>query len=299
MARVVLTKTMARNRLHPVLAGVYAYEWDIEQHKSGGPTFSPPFLTPGKNRVERKLKILVAADKPGGIAMPVSLPEDEYELLWVSDRGSLLNALRQDDFDIVLLQSQRLDSEILKVARELASYGGAVPLIVVSSPVAGWLAAKALEAKIEAGAAGTIDSRLLQNCGVRLIENTRPQKANKQKVTGIFHPGIRRALQLIHSEYSRKLSVKQIARAACMSQRHFFRTFRKAVGLCPVEYLNRVRIEMAKEKLRQQYSVVETALAVGFGSVSYFGRVFKKFEGVSPTVYRRRAMRRGNGTIVQ
>ena len=272
MALVVLTKTAARSGLHPELPGVYAYEWDIEQQKSVGPTFSHPFLTPGNNRVERKLKILVAADKPGEITAAVSLPEDEYELLWVSERGSLLHTLRQEDFDIVLLQSQRLDSEIVKVARELGSYAGAVPLIVVSLPVAGWPAAK---------------------------ENTRPRRATKRKINGIFHPGIRRALQLIHSEYGRKLSVKQIARAACMSQRHFFRTFRKAVGLCPVEYLNRVRVEMAKEKLRQQYSVVETALAVGFGSVSYFGRVFKKLEGVSPTAYRRRAMRRENGTIMQ
>jgi AraC-like DNA-binding protein len=58
------------------------------------------------------------------------------------------------------------------------------------------------------------------------------------------------------------------------------------MSITPVEYLNRFRMKEAKAMLGAGANVTETALAVGFSSVSYFTRLFEKEVGVSPGVYR-------------
>jgi AraC-like DNA-binding protein len=58
------------------------------------------------------------------------------------------------------------------------------------------------------------------------------------------------------------------------------------MSITPVEYLNRYRLKEAKVRLGTGANVTETALAVGFSSVSYFTRLFEKEVGESPSAYR-------------
>jgi AraC-like DNA-binding protein len=63
---------------------------------------------------------------------------------------------------------------------------------------------------------------------------------------------------------------------------------RREVGMTPISYLNRYRVNQAKILLREsEKSVTEIAMTVGFSDSSYFARVFRRQMGVSPDVYRR------------
>ncbi|MCD6334438.1 MAG: helix-turn-helix transcriptional regulator [Candidatus Latescibacteria bacterium] len=96
---------------------------------------------------------------------------------------------------------------------------------------------------------------------------------------------------LIHKEYKKKPSLDEIAKAACMSQRHFFRKFREVMDICPIDYVKRVRIEEAKRRLiRSGCSIADVASGAGFKEVSYFHRVFKEVEGISPGAYRKKGL---------
>ena len=77
-----------------------------------------------------------------------------------------------------------------------------------------------------------------------------------------------------------------MARQLGLSERYLTRCFHKEMGITPVEYLNRYRLKEAKIMLGAGANVTETALAVGFSSVSYFTRLFEKELGVSPGAYR-------------
>jgi AraC-like DNA-binding protein len=77
-----------------------------------------------------------------------------------------------------------------------------------------------------------------------------------------------------------------MARQLGLSERYLTRCFHKELGITPVEYLNRYRLKEAKALLRTGANVTETALAVGFSSVSYFTRLFEKEVGVSPSAFR-------------
>lgn len=84
-------------------------------------------------------------------------------------------------------------------------------------------------------------------------------------------------------EYSHRHPVEYYADFCHLSASRFYRIFKAGVGLTPTEYINRLRINQAKELLANtDMSVSEIAEAVGFTDQNYFGRVFKKLTGTSP-----------------
>lgn len=88
-------------------------------------------------------------------------------------------------------------------------------------------------------------------------------------------------------EYSYKfISLDDISHAAGCSASHLRKLFKASYGESPNKYLNRVRIDRAKEMLSTgMFSLEEAALASGFRNVYYFSRVFKEFTGISPGKY--------------
>ncbi|MET9428778.1 substrate-binding domain-containing protein [Streptomyces sp. NPDC003036] len=101
------------------------------------------------------------------------------------------------------------------------------------------------------------------------------------------HAPVRHALAHIEQHYRRPLSRRQIAERAGVSENHLGRLFHRELGLTLWDYLTRLRVRRAKERLRQSDdSVQAVARAVGFHDRAYFSRVFRKVTGVAPHVYR-------------
>jgi AraC-like DNA-binding protein len=74
-----------------------------------------------------------------------------------------------------------------------------------------------------------------------------------------------------------------------ISPRHFKRRFKRATGDSPLAYLQRLRIEAAKQKLElTQETVNEITWQVGYEDSNSFRRLFKKCTGLSPREYRER-----------
>ncbi len=73
-----------------------------------------------------------------------------------------------------------------------------------------------------------------------------------------------------------------------ISQNHFIHLFRQQYNMTPVEYLNTLRIEKAKELLvGNKENILSIALKCGFGSLSTFYETFKKQVGTTPNKYRK------------
>jgi transcriptional regulator GlxA family with amidase domain len=93
----------------------------------------------------------------------------------------------------------------------------------------------------------------------------------------------------LQSHGSEEINVAELAERAGLEQRTFLRRFQKATGLRPTEYVQALRIGLARERLEFSRDTVERiAWNVGYKDPSAFRRVFQKVTGLSASAYRER-----------
>ena len=95
-------------------------------------------------------------------------------------------------------------------------------------------------------------------------------------------------LQFIREHLTEKIGIEMLCRKACMSKSTFFRLFKETLGLSPVEYIIRERIQMAKNLLTDRtVNVTSACYQSGFNNLNYFARLFKRVEGITPKKFQR------------
>lgn len=103
-------------------------------------------------------------------------------------------------------------------------------------------------------------------------------------------PSIGAALTLIHKEPARRWTVADLAAAANMSPSAFAQRFRNLIGLPPLDYLARWRMQSAVRVLRTtDRTVASIAAGFGYASESAFSNAFKRVTGRSPSHFRRQS----------
>lgn len=104
---------------------------------------------------------------------------------------------------------------------------------------------------------------------------------------------VKQALVYLHQNYAdTALSRQKIAQAINISPQHLDRIFREELNLSVTKYLNRFRIQRAKELLLQTADSITTiALRVGYNDAAYFNRVFRELANQSPGAYRKQDAR--------
>ncbi|MDR1539335.1 MAG: response regulator [Clostridiales bacterium] len=93
---------------------------------------------------------------------------------------------------------------------------------------------------------------------------------------------VRAALRRIDAGYAKPLTLHSISRDLGLNESYFAFLFKKEIGVSFTTYLNRYRINRAKELLRYGWSIKDAAYSVGFENIPYFHRVYKHFTGETP-----------------
>ena len=97
---------------------------------------------------------------------------------------------------------------------------------------------------------------------------------------------VNRALDFVHRNYSRKLTITEVCAAVAMSKSRFSETFRHETGMSFSKYLSQYRIERAKELMNTgNLTLSEIALRTGFYDQSHFTKTFRRFTGNTPSRY--------------
>lgn len=103
-----------------------------------------------------------------------------------------------------------------------------------------------------------------------------------------YDKGIQIALQYMEENYRNNLKLGEIAEHVGMSESYFSRYFKRVMGEGFSEYLNKIRIEKAKELLKyKRITIQETAELAGYSNPAYFTQIFKNITGVSPKTYQK------------
>ncbi len=99
---------------------------------------------------------------------------------------------------------------------------------------------------------------------------------------------IERVLEHMRQNFFLNLNLPAAAELSNLSQRQFSDLFKKETGKTFTEYLNGIRIERAKEALKDSsLSITEIAFEIGYDDLSYFTRRFKAAAGMTPRAYRK------------
>jgi AraC-like DNA-binding protein len=121
---------------------------------------------------------------------------------------------------------------------------------------------------------------------VLLVEALRSAPADLHTtglLAGLRDPQLAAALRGIHTQTANPWTLVTLAREASMSRSSFAERFARAIGMTPLNYVLQWRIAVAKNLLaREQLSVAEVALAVGYQSASAFSTAFSRETGRSP-----------------
>ncbi|WP_134701317.1 AraC family transcriptional regulator [Ammoniphilus sp. YIM 78166] len=97
---------------------------------------------------------------------------------------------------------------------------------------------------------------------------------------------IHKILEYIDAHLSETITVEQLADLVHFHPNYFIPFFKNVMGVSPIQYINRVKIEKGKQLLAaSDMNVSEIAETIGMNN-HYFSRAFKQYTGYSPTYYR-------------
>jgi len=112
---------------------------------------------------------------------------------------------------------------------------------------------------------------------------------------GLRDEQIGRALQKLHQRPAHPWSLEELAKEVGMSRSMLAERFSHFVGVPPIQYLAKWRIQLAAALLRTNRSgLAEIAERVGYGSEAALSRAFKRWVGVAPALYRRAGSESGS-----
>ncbi len=119
---------------------------------------------------------------------------------------------------------------------------------------------------------------------IRTVEFKESQQRDKS------FPIIKKAKEYIEQYYGdANISLHIVAKQVHLSPNHFSMVFSQKTGTTFIEYLTKVRMQQAKEQIEKSLkSLNQIAEEVGYSDANYFSYTFKKYEGITPSEYRKK-----------
>lgn len=95
-------------------------------------------------------------------------------------------------------------------------------------------------------------------------------------------------IDYIQNNLHRSLDRHMLAERACMSKSHFSITFKQHTGYSPSQFITRIRLDRAKQLLREtNMPIYKISEEIGYTDSFYFTRLFRKDTGMSPREFRK------------
>ena len=112
-------------------------------------------------------------------------------------------------------------------------------------------------------------------------------KVHEHKV-GLPRKQLQKVTDYIHDHLDQDISLDSLSMLTGLSSYHFARMFKLSTSLAPHQYVMQCRIDKAKELLEcTNFPISQIAFEVGYESQSHLTQLFKRYNGVTPTVYRK------------
>ena len=98
---------------------------------------------------------------------------------------------------------------------------------------------------------------------------------------------LQRTLDYIDEHLDKAIQLNEIAAHIGVSAPYLSYYFKREMNQNLIPYINMKKVERAKELFREGYLIYQISDMLGYEDATYFSKVFKKFEGVSPEQYKK------------
>ena len=96
------------------------------------------------------------------------------------------------------------------------------------------------------------------------------------------------ARHYIEQHFEQNVTLKNLSRTLQKNPHYIHRSFKETVGMTPLQYLHKIRMDHAKTWLKDpSYSITNVGLDVGYSDSAHFSAKFKEFEGRTPKAFRK------------
>ncbi|KMO38094.1 hypothetical protein VQ03_18055 [Methylobacterium tarhaniae] len=199
----------------------------------------------------------------------------QFQFIDVRFEGGFLR--RMDDTDLGLWNAHPLD---------------ATDLLLAGFPASSHLLRLAAEIMV-ASRTDTIARRLiLHGKVIEALGAAIETLSRRREPGGILRPSdrskVEQARARLEQRYEENWTIGRLAREVGLGEKPLKFGFRELVGLPIHAYLTKIRLDTAARHLDGGMNVTDAALAVGFGNLSHFSKVFREAKGVRPSLYARR-----------
>lgn len=114
------------------------------------------------------------------------------------------------------------------------------------------------------------------------------QRGDKPTFASAAERQVHQAVRWLTVQYAQPVSIGQLAKSLGYHRTHLSKLFKKYIGMSPMQFLMKVRMDQAKSLLRTGLTIEQVASSVGFADPLYFSKQFRKTFGESPSEYRKR-----------
>lgn len=224
------------------------------------------------------MNILLVDDEPLELEQLEYLIQKKFpnwKIFKALDASQALQIIKQHEIFLAFLDIQLPGKSGLELAKELTS-SYSMDIIMVTA----FQNFEYAQASIRLGVIDYITKPVIEDELMGVL--------SKYERMGRYTEPIVNALQIIHQEYSEKLSLNYLASKIHINPAYLSRKFHEEVGMGFSEYLNDHRLKEAQKMLidNPDLSISTISERCGFNSQHYFSQIFRKMTGQSPRDYR-------------
>ncbi|GHU63273.1 putative transcriptional regulatory protein YesN [Clostridia bacterium] len=238
-----------------------------------------------KEREELRLERLFSDIMIGRISLSDDVTPFEEDTMQTEFLNALINAVRANDNERLQTLLNRLENRLLTQMIEPETFHS------FASEFANVLSARMAEADETIKTANTDYDELYAFIKNSAFAAARSVHLSHGKPT---KQAVERAKRYVKEHFCEKLTLSEVAKAVFLSPAYLSSVFSKECGMTLGSYITKLRMEKAKEYLKQGYSVSQTTQMVGYSDIKHFSKMFKEYyDGVSPSKYAKHDLEQG------
>jgi len=230
--------------------------------------------------------ILVVDDEPNTLEMHARIVQSHSSsnlVLKAHSGRKALEILERESVDLVLLDLQMPELDglgVLDAMRENERLQR-IPVIVITGKVL----TETDMLRLNHGVATVLEKGLFNLD--ETVSHITAALERKHRLSGEAQNLVRKAMAFIHEHFANPISRREIAQHVSIAEDYLTFCFRQELGITPIRYLQRYRVNQAKHLLKSgQKAITEIAFEVGFTDSGYFSRIFRREAGISPEGFR-------------